>query len=187
VVIDFPQNPFVGGDSPGGRVRLENRIELAPPGLGNDADPLALAIDLGVEQAEGFSLPQPQARSQDHGHPIAGRDRHEQGDDGPSWQRLYDALAGAGWCQYDQAAFPGLPGTLQGHQAEHRIPVQVAGKGVHHHAEQLPAADALGAEDPDDGVVKGVLEVACLPAVGTSRRSSINSLERVFGLPFTSV
>jgi hypothetical protein len=61
---------------------------------------------------------------------------------------------------------PSVPGALEWYQAEDGISEQVGWEGVHDHAEQFRPADALAAQDADDGVVAGRLEVAGLAGAG---------------------
>jgi len=73
---------------------------------------------------------------------------------------------GRGGSEHDEASFAGCAGALERHQAEHRVLDQVGREGVHHHPEQFRAADALAAQDADDRVIAGGLEVACPAASG---------------------
>ena len=73
---------------------------------------------------------------------------------------------GGSWREAHQPSFPGVPGAFERDQAEDGTPEQIGGQGVHDHAEQFLAADALAAQDTDDGVVAGGLEVAGLAVAG---------------------
>jgi hypothetical protein len=70
----------------------------------------------------------------------------------------------AGRGEGDQAAFAAGSGALERDKADERVLDHVGGQAVHDHAEQFLSADALAAENPDDGVVPCRLEVA-RPAV----------------------
>ncbi len=73
---------------------------------------------------------------------------------------------GGGWREAHQPSFPGVAGAFERDELEDGIPEQIGRQGVHDHAEQFLPTDALAAQDADDGVVAGRLEVACLPAAG---------------------
>jgi hypothetical protein len=59
----------------------------------------------------------------------------------------------------DQASLAGSPGAFQRDDADERVLDDVGRQAVHDHAEQFLPADALTAENPDDGVVACRLEV----------------------------
>jgi hypothetical protein len=67
-----------------------------------------------------------------------------------------------------QSPLASFPGALERHEAEHRVLDDVRRERVHDHAEQFRPADALAAQDADDGVVAGHLEVPRSTAAGNT-------------------
>jgi hypothetical protein len=80
--------------------------------------------------------------------------------------QVYGQSAGAGRGEHHQAALARGTRALQRHEAEEGILDHIRGKGVHDHAEQFRPADSLAAQDANDGVIAGGLEIPCPPASG---------------------
>jgi hypothetical protein len=79
--------------------------------------------------------------------------------------------AGRGRGEGDEPPLADGTGALQRDEADQRVLDHVRRERPHHHPEQLRAADALAAQDADDGVVTGGFEVSCPAAAGDLQES----------------
>lgn len=85
--------------------------------------------------------------------------------------------AGAGRGKDHQAPLARSPCPFQRHEPEDRVLNYVGREGTHRYAEQFGAADALAAQDADDRVVAGRLEIPG-PAVSRGLEEVVDELAR---------